>query len=75
MTTGGKEEMAEKSEEQRKRWNDYNNGYAKKNYKSYNLKMNKEHDQDIIDYFEKSGESPTTVVRKLVRNQIEREAK
>ena len=75
MTTGGKKEMAEKNEEQRKRWNDYNNGYAKKTYKSYNLKMNKEHDKDIIDYFEKSGESPTTVVRKLVRHQIEKEAK
>lgn len=67
--------MAIKNDEQRKRWNNYQNGYAKKNYKSYNLKMNKEHDHDIIDYIEKSGETPTQVVRRLVRNEINKGAK
>lgn len=67
--------MAIKNDEQRKRWNNYQNGYAKKNYKSYNLKMNKDHDQDIIEYFEKSGETPTQVVRRLIRNEINKGAK
>ena len=59
-----------KDEEQRKRWNNYNNSYAREKYKSYNLKMNKETDKDVIDYIASSHESPTQIVKRLIRKEI-----
>lgn len=59
-----------KNDEQRKRWNAYNNQYAKKNYKTICIKFNKESDKDILDYLENSGESPTRVIRELLKARV-----
>lgn len=58
-------------DKQRKRWNDYNRNYAKKHFKSYNIKLRLEEDKDIIDYLETHKEtSLTDFVRKSVREKI-----
>lgn len=59
-----------KRPEQRKHWNEYNNNYAKKNYKSICMKISKTKDADIIEYLENNGESPTVVFKKLIREKI-----
>ena len=59
-----------KNDEQRKRWNQYNDSYSKKNYKCYALKLNKNNDQDVIKYLENQNESPTQVLRRLVRKEL-----
>lgn len=57
------------NEAQRQHWNEYNKNYAKKKYKSYNIKLDKEHDMDVIDYITKYG-SISEVVRTLVRKEL-----
>ena len=59
-----------KKPEQRTKWNAYNNQYAKKNYKSICLKLNKNKDKDIIEYLTENGSSPTVVIKALVREKI-----
>lgn len=59
-----------KNDEQRKKWNTYNNKYAKKNYKSICLKLNKNTDKDIIDYLTSNGGSPTQVIKTLVKEKL-----
>ena len=59
-----------KNDEQRKKWNTYNNKYAKKNYKSICLKLNKNTDKDIIDYLTSNGGSPTQVIKALVKEKL-----
>lgn len=58
------------NDEQRKRWNQYNDSYSKKNYKCYALKLNKNNDQDVIKYLENQNESPTQVLKRLVRKEL-----
>ena len=58
-----------KNEAQRKHWNEYSKNYAKEKYKSYNVKLDKTHDQDVIDYISKSG-GISEVVRTLVRKEL-----
>ena len=59
-----------KNSEQRAHWNEYNAKYAAENYKSICLKLNKKTDKDVIDYLTKPGDSPTTVIRTLVRDKL-----
>ena len=59
-----------KNDEQRVKWNKYNNAYSKKTYRAISLKLNKANDQDVINYLETKGESPTKVVRELVREKL-----
>ena len=59
-----------KNDEQRAKWNEYNNAYSKKNYRAISLKLNKASDKDVINYLETKGESPTKVVRELVREKL-----
>ena len=46
-----------KNEEQRKKWNEYNNAYAKKKYRSVALKFDREKDKDIIEIYDSAVES------------------
>ena len=64
-----------KNEAQRKHWNEYNNKYSKENYKTISLKLNKRTDKDIIEYLETSHESPSELIRKLIRDEIKRTGK
>lgn len=59
-----------KNQEQRDKWNAYNAKYAKKNYKSICLKLNKNSDKDVIDYLQNNGGSPTQTIKALVREKI-----
>lgn len=59
-----------KNQAQRERWNAYNSKYAKENYKSICLKLNKEKDKDVIDYLTTNGASPTQVLKTLVREKL-----
>lgn len=58
-----------KTKEQRQHWNEYNNQYSKKNYKTITFKLNKRTDKDVIDYFERIGGTPSDAVRQLVRGK------
>ena len=58
-----------KNDEQRKRWNAYNSAYSHRNYKTITIKLNKEKDKDIIDFFDEHGSS-TEAIRKMVREFI-----
>lgn len=59
-----------KSPDQRKKWNAYNNAYAKKNYKTVTVKINKNTDTDILKFIEESNETVTNIFKKLVREKI-----
>ena len=59
-----------KSPDQRRKWNAYNNAYAKENYKTITLKLNKSKDKDILDYIAQSNETATNLFKKLVREKI-----
>ena len=59
-----------KNAEQRRKWNTYNNNYAKKNYRTYCLKLNKVKDKDIIDFLDSCSENITTVFKNLLREKI-----
>lgn len=56
--------------EQREHWNKYNAAYAKKNYKSYALKLSKEKDKHIIDYLDSQHKSITQIVRELLNKEL-----
>ena len=59
-----------KNDEQRQNWNKYNNNYAKQNYRSYCIKLNKKTDKDIIELIETSNETATQVIRGLLKAKI-----
>ena len=60
-----------KNETQRKRWNDYNNNYAKKNYRTFCLKLNRTKDKELIDFLENNNENATAILKRLLRSEIE----
>ena len=60
-----------KNPEQRKKWNEYNNNYSKRNYRTFCLKLHRDKDKDIIDYLEHSGENATSILKRLRRKEIE----
>ena len=59
-----------KSQEQREKWNAYNNKYSKENYKTISLKLNKNNDKDILEYIENSGKTVTTLFKELFYEKI-----
>ena len=59
-----------KNEEQRKHWNNYNNNYSKKNYRTFCLKLNRIKDKDIIEFLEHSTKNATTILKELLRERI-----
>lgn len=59
-----------KSQEQREKWNAYNSKYAKENYKTVTLKLNKNSDKDILEYIESSGKTATAVFKELLREKL-----
>lgn len=59
-----------KNEEQRNRWNKYNNAYSRKNYRTFTIKLNREKDKDLIDYLESRSQTTTTTIKELLREKI-----
>ena len=59
-----------KNPEQRKKWNAYNNTYAKKNYRTFCLKLHRDKDKDIIEFLESRNENVTSVLKDLLREKI-----
>lgn len=59
--------------EQRKHWNDYNREYAKKHFRTINLKLRFDEDKDIIDYINShKGISLSQLVRDAIRQLIKK---
>lgn len=58
------------SEEARLHWNEYNNEYAKKSYKSICIKLSRKNDADVIDFIQNSDKSPTDIFRAAIRKEI-----
>lgn len=59
-----------KNDEQRQKWYDYNTKYSKKNYRTFCIKLNRVKDKELIDYLEGSGETATSVIKKLLSEKL-----
>lgn len=65
-----------KNREQRDAWNKYNAKYAKENYKTVSVKLNKEKDRELIEWLENlRGVSVTEVFKIAMTGIIEKEEK
>jgi len=72
----GKERMPnkftndEKGQKQRKRWNEYNSRYAKANYRTFTIKLNKKTYAKEIAYLEQSPNGATVEIKRLLKEKI-----
>ena len=59
-----------KNDEQRKRWNEYNNKYSKENYRTFTIKLNRKSDKELIDYLESTDCTATQLIKSLIREKV-----
>ena len=59
-----------KSRKQRERWNTYNKKYARENYKSFSVRLNKKSDKEMLTYIEGSGKSVTAIFKELLNEKL-----
>lgn len=59
----------EQGREQRKKWNEYNNAYSKRNYRTFTVKFRIREDAEIIDFLESYKGGATKAIRELIKKE------